>query len=412
VINGKLYVAGGTGTGANSLATLEVYDPATNTWATKAPMPTARDGASGGVINGKLYVVGGDIDQNTKLTTLEVYDPATDTWTTKASMPTSRSGPGAVAIDGKLYVAGGCRGWCAPVTNVLEVYDPATDTWDTKAPLPTARGGTDVAVVNGLFYVLGGCCGGNSSESALMSKTIEVYNPTTNIWTAKTQHVVGGGDTAGSMNGKIYVAKLAATEVYDPATDTWAFLSPMPVARQYAAGGLINGKLYVAGGYSGNVGSATLEAYTLACIGDVNGDDVVNLADAILTLKVMMGMNPTGTGIRTNYPTSGADVNNDSKVNFAEVISTLQVISGLRFSVCGASDGVCGSSNGGTFTTAPSAGLCSAGSATSVTGIGPWSWSCTGANGGTTADCTATIQTTPVVCVWDSAQWDNCLWGQ
>jgi N-acetylneuraminic acid mutarotase len=260
VINGKLYVAGGWS--GVSLATLEVYDPATNTWATKAPMTTARDGAAGGVINGKLYVVGGDIAQNQKLATLEVYDPAADTWTAKASMRTPRSGPGAAVIDGKLYVAGGCQGWCAPVTNVLEVYDPATDTWATKAPLPTARGGTDVEVVNGLFYVMGGCCGSVGSDTILMAKTIEAYNPTTNTWTTKTQHVIGGGDTAGSINGKIYVAKSAATEVYDPATDTWAFLSPMSIARQYAAGGVINGKLYVAGGYYGTVGSATLEAFT------------------------------------------------------------------------------------------------------------------------------------------------------
>jgi uncharacterized repeat protein (TIGR02543 family) len=56
-------------------------------------------------------------------------------------------------------------------------------------------------------------------------------------------------------------------------------------------------------------------------------------------------------------------------------------------------DGVCGSSNGGTFTIAPDTNLCSAGSATAVMGSGPWNWSCTGANGGTTASCSAEIQT-------------------
>jgi N-acetylneuraminic acid mutarotase len=359
VINGKLYVAGGWS--GVSLNTLEVYDPATNTWAAKASMPTARYGASGGVINGKLYVVGGDIAQNQKLATLEIYDPATDTWATKASMSTPRSGPGAVAIDGKLYVAGGCQGWCAPVTNVLEAYDPATDTWTTRSSLPTARGGTDVDVVNGLFYVMGGCCGAVSSESDLMAKTIETYNPMTNTWTTKTQHLVGMNDTAGSINGKIYVAKSAETEVYDPATDTWAFLPPMATARQYAAGGVINGKLYVAGGYDGAAGSATLEVFTpftgMPCICDVSGDGKIGFAEAICALQVLSGLRTAGC----NQP-------------------TLTLI-----------DGVCGSANGGIFTTAPSAGLCGAGSATSVTGTGPWSWSCTGANGGATAACAATL---------------------
>jgi uncharacterized repeat protein (TIGR02543 family) len=56
-------------------------------------------------------------------------------------------------------------------------------------------------------------------------------------------------------------------------------------------------------------------------------------------------------------------------------------------------DGVCGSSDGGTFTIAPDTNLCSAGSATAVMGSGPWSWNCTGANGGTTANCSANIRT-------------------
>jgi beta-mannanase len=50
-------------------------------------------------------------------------------------------------------------------------------------------------------------------------------------------------------------------------------------------------------------------------------------------------------------------------------------------------NGLCGSSNGITAASAPTGGLCSAGSASSVTGNGPWAWSCSGSNGGKTASC-------------------------
>jgi len=53
--------------------------------------------------------------------------------------------------------------------------------------------------------------------------------------------------------------------------------------------------------------------------------------------------------------------------------------------------GVCGAANGQAFTSTPVANLCSAGTPTSVAGSGPWTWSCTGADGGTTASCTAAI---------------------
>lgn len=54
-------------------------------------------------------------------------------------------------------------------------------------------------------------------------------------------------------------------------------------------------------------------------------------------------------------------------------------------------NGQCGSSNGGTVSSAPSSGLCSAGSASSVSGSGPWAWTCIGSDGGTTASCSASV---------------------
>ena len=75
VVNGILYAVGGsspspTGT---ALATLEAYDPATDTWTTKPSMPTARTALAAGVFNGILYAVGGYVANS--LATLEVYQP-------------------------------------------------------------------------------------------------------------------------------------------------------------------------------------------------------------------------------------------------------------------------------------------------------------------------------------------------
>lgn len=59
-------------------------------------------------------------------------------------------------------------------------------------------------------------------------------------------------------------------------------------------------------------------------------------------------------------------------------------------------NGVCGSSNNGTFSTAPSTNLCSAGTNTSViTNTTTYNWSCNGSNGGTNVSCSATRTTTP-----------------
>jgi hypothetical protein len=56
-------------------------------------------------------------------------------------------------------------------------------------------------------------------------------------------------------------------------------------------------------------------------------------------------------------------------------------------------NGVCGAANGAKFAAAPSANLCASGTASAVTGNGPWTWSCAGANGGSTASCGALLAT-------------------
>lgn len=59
-------------------------------------------------------------------------------------------------------------------------------------------------------------------------------------------------------------------------------------------------------------------------------------------------------------------------------------------------NGVCGSANGVGVTSAPSSNLCSTGTATAVSGSGPWSWNCNGVNGGTNASCSAPLRVNAV----------------
>jgi len=56
----------------------------------------------------------------------------------------------------------------------------------------------------------------------------------------------------------------------------------------------------------------------------------------------------------------------------------------------GAVNGACGSANAQAFGVVPATNLCAIGSASAVSGAGPWSWTCAGSSGGTTASCAAT----------------------
>src|SRR5215471_18791806 len=110
VISGKIYVVGGA-TASAVVDNNEVYNPTTNTWATKTPDPTARFAAAAAVVNGILYVIGGcDSGCATgggAMTLVEAYNPVTDSWSTKASLPTPTDSVYAVAKSGTIYVVGG-----------------------------------------------------------------------------------------------------------------------------------------------------------------------------------------------------------------------------------------------------------------------------------------------------------------
>ena len=187
-------------------STLYSYDPTTDAWTTLAPMPTPEAGAAAASINGKLYVIGGitqAVTNNPRNAVLQVYDPATNTWATKASMPTARAGAEAVAINGQLYVVGGTTdNTSSGYTGTFEVYDPATDTWSTKGPMPTPRQVFAAGAVNGQLFAIGGDPGGGIAQTAVN----EVYDPSTNTWTTAAPMPTARFDLAAAVgsDGRIY----------------------------------------------------------------------------------------------------------------------------------------------------------------------------------------------------------------
>jgi N-acetylneuraminic acid mutarotase len=107
VIDGKLYVAGGFHT-----ATLDVYDPATNSWTTRAPVPTGGAMSKGAVLGGKFYVVVQDFDGTTGsvVNRAYVYKPGTNRWEATVA-PDFFGSMTRVTLDGRrhLFMAGGDR---------------------------------------------------------------------------------------------------------------------------------------------------------------------------------------------------------------------------------------------------------------------------------------------------------------
>src|SRR5262249_56672642 len=95
----------------HSLATAELYDPATGTWAPAAAMPGGRSGHRGlRTRAGTVLVLGGTggPGHTAGFRYVAAYDPAADRWTTRPGLRTGRSAFGGVELaDTRVLVAGG-----------------------------------------------------------------------------------------------------------------------------------------------------------------------------------------------------------------------------------------------------------------------------------------------------------------
>jgi N-acetylneuraminic acid mutarotase len=167
-IDGRIYVVGGAPTeDVDPYGDLYVYDPAADTWARKAPMPTPREHVASCNVGGKLLAVGG-WDKRRSVTTAELYDPVMDVWTRVADMPTRRGGLGAATLDGICHVVGG-EDWDLPYPGTFAVnegFDLRTGRWTTYAPMQEARHGIGVVVLHSALWVVGGGPGQGNSYTA------------------------------------------------------------------------------------------------------------------------------------------------------------------------------------------------------------------------------------------------------
>ncbi|MBK9013431.1 MAG: T9SS type A sorting domain-containing protein [Saprospiraceae bacterium] len=200
VVDGKIHVMGGGGTGGATDHHF-AYDPATDTWTSRAPVPYKAQQPAGTAANGKIHFFGGGFpNSGSPLDDHYIYDPATDTWAAAADLTVPRAIHYAVALNDVVYSLAG-----QGVTNLCQTYDPVANAWTTKNNLPD----------NSFFY------------GAHVATEGHIFR-------------FGGGG---------YTAPKDLAHRYDPTSDTWAALPDLPAANHGLRGAAIGDKIFLAGGY-------------------------------------------------------------------------------------------------------------------------------------------------------------------
>lgn len=267
--SGSLYAIGGYDLVPQDV--VERYDPSTNRWETRAPLPSPRWGATAAATaDGRIYVFGGRDDTEGKalseFATTFIYEPASNSWTEGPALPYKRSGAtAATGVDGSIFVIGGSSSndpdrittAYAVLTARVDKLDPVSGTWTIGARMPTPRNwAASTLGLNGI-YVIGGL-----GEDGRASGIVEIYDSASDSWssaaTASMPRFLHGAAT--DQQGRIYAlggqvflgADWGTTnnvEVYDPRANEWTEGVPMPSARQdLRAATVSDGRILVVGG--------------------------------------------------------------------------------------------------------------------------------------------------------------------
>ena len=259
-----MYVIGGVpkccGAGLISDA-VKAYDATSNRWTAKAHYPVRVRSTNGAVeIDGRIYVTGGFTRQwdaqrqiwllNT-LRSLYVYDPGSNTWARKRDMPEATVNGGSVGYRGVLYVATNCYEGALGCPDIGEGvvwrFDPGTNQWAVFA----RRQGRD------WWDVSAGAIGGKLYLVEQFTGRLDILDLTTGGWTSGPERPYRSCNAAtAAFQAKLYLFGFCddyPTDpeirrrglVFDPAAGSWSEVAAPPgVASADAALArvLVNGK--------------------------------------------------------------------------------------------------------------------------------------------------------------------------
>jgi N-acetylneuraminic acid mutarotase len=157
----------------STIADHSVYDPATDVWTERAPLPRAEGSPAGVVFEGSVWAIGGR-SGSSDFGDVYLYDASADRWSNGPSIE-PRGTAGAVVFDGTIWLVGGESQARQMSLNSVLRFDRTTRAWAEAAPLPTARNYARTVLFRNEIWVIGGSPAAGASHSSVGSRIVEKF---------------------------------------------------------------------------------------------------------------------------------------------------------------------------------------------------------------------------------------------
>jgi len=242
--------------------------PSTKEWQREVSMPYKLQEIYCSVLNNKIHLAGGFIDNNGIIGVSSnhiVFDPKANIWKSMAPIPEPRHHLQIVSHQGKLYAFGGFKAKSENQLWMMEEqawkFDYANDSWEVMNSAPKKNAEAVSASLGDFIHIVGGRQPKGSPNSEYQdhedTNSHLVYDAASNSWDSAAPALSKRNSAAGAViNGLFYVAggrtmsgnNVPSLEIYDPKEDKWRSGSPMPQGQAGLAAATIGGKLYAFGG--------------------------------------------------------------------------------------------------------------------------------------------------------------------
>jgi len=247
---GRVLILGGSGLEAGTVAEMEVYDPATDSFSAAGTMPSQEGGYSATLLDdGRVLIAGGNDPTKTRsdgpsftrgVMTAQLYDPSTGSFVPTGSMKVGRQSHDALRLrDGRVLVVDwGGRS---------ELYDPRTGTWSVL-PDVLVGGSADSQVLLGdgrVLRVRGDGAAIFAPATLSWSETGAPRVARNQSWTLTALSDGGALLAGGTRNDG---SPMVLAERFDPATNAFLPTGPLTFARdQPSAISLADGRVLILG---------------------------------------------------------------------------------------------------------------------------------------------------------------------
>ncbi|MEL6142528.1 MAG: kelch repeat-containing protein, partial [Bacteroidota bacterium] len=197
-----------------------------------------------------IYLANGFTTESSFSDQILRYNIASDEWSVINTTRNGKRFASLALIDNKLYVFNG-RNETGEIHTELEIIDLSDGSISsgTQPPVPTKAGG--VADWEGKLYSFGG-----QIDQLLYSNKLTVFDPATNTWTELADMPVSLETKGKVINGVLYVfggfngSVSNRIDKYDIATDTWTFVGSMPTGISAQAVATEGNRIWLVGDFT------------------------------------------------------------------------------------------------------------------------------------------------------------------